>query len=79
MFPNNDYSAFERRQAELIKQAEIEHLLRQAKNDGSTTLPRRGAFWLGARLVKLGEQLERFGAPNQGQHTASIPARSLPL
>lgn len=77
MFPNNDYTIFQRRQAELFKQAEIEHLLRQAKNDGSPTLPRRGAFWLGVRLVKWGEQLERFGTPDQ--RAASIPARSLPM
>lgn len=81
MFPINDYSAFERRQAELFKQAEIEQLLRQAKSDASATLPRRGAFWLGVRLVKWGEQLERFATPahRQSQHPASISARSLPL
>ena len=72
MFPINDYADFERRRAELLKKAEIEQLLRQAKGDGSETLPRRGAFWLGAHLVKWGEQLERFGTPAHRQHTASI-------
>ncbi len=81
MFPINDYSVFERRQAELLKQAETERLLRQARSDGSATLPRRGAFWLGVHLVKWGEQLERFASPDhrQSQHSASVPARSLPL
>ena len=79
MFPVNDYAVFERRQAELLKKAEIEQLLRQAKSDGSETLPRRGALWLGVHLVRWGEQLERFGTHNHRQSAASIPARSLPL
>ena len=77
MFPINDYAVFERRQAELLKKAEIEQLLRQAKDPGSETLPRRGAFWLGVRLMKWGEQLERFGTPHHCQSTTSISPRSL--
>jgi len=79
MFPVSDYTVFERRQAELLKKAEIEHLLRQAKSDASGTLPRRGASWLGVHLVKWGQQLERFGTPDHCQSTASISARSMPL
>ncbi len=77
MFPIDDYAVFERRQAELLKKAEIEQLLRQAKDDSSETLPRRGAFWLGVHLVKWGQQLERFGTPHHCQRTASISPRSL--
>ena len=81
MFPVSDYAVFERRQAELLKKAEIEQLLRQAKSDGSGTLPRRGAFWLGVHLVKWGEQLERFATPDhcQTRSTGSLSAHSLPL
>ena len=79
MFPVNDYAVFEKRQAELLKKAEIEQLLRQAKDDGAGALPRRGAFWLGVHLVKWGQQLERFGTPDRCQRAASISPRSLPL
>ncbi len=79
MFPDSDYSVFERRQAELLKKAEIEQLLWQAKSGGSETLPRRGASWLGVHLVKWGEQLKRFGTPNHRHGTGSISPRSLPL
>lgn len=65
MFLNSDYAVFERRQAELLKKAEIEQLVRQARRDGSERLPRRGAFWLGVHLVKWGQQLERFGTPER--------------
>jgi len=35
MFPINDYAVFKRRQAELLKKAEIERLLRRAKGNRS--------------------------------------------
>lgn len=79
MFPNSDYSVFERRQAELLKRAEIEQLLRQAKSDGSERLPRKGAFWLGVHLVKWGQQLERFGTPDRCQRATAISARTSTL
>ena len=79
MFPISDYTVFERRQAELLKKAEIEQLLRQAKSDGSGRLPRRGAAWLGVHLVKWGQNLERFGTPDDCESGASISAHSLPL
>ena len=63
MLPINDYAVFERRQAELLKKAEIEQLLRQARGDGSGMLPRRGASWLGTHLIQWGQNLERFGSP----------------
>lgn len=64
MFPINDYGEFQRRQAELLKQAEIGRLLREAENDGpgKLRLPRQGAFWLGMHLVRWGEKLEQFGS-----------------
>ena len=75
MIPNSDYIVFERRQAELLKKAEIEQMLRQAKSDGSGTLSRRGASWLGVHLVKWGRQLERFGTPDHRRSASSISAR----
>ena len=75
MFPIYDYSVFQRRQAELLKKAEIEQLLRQAEDKGSGTLPRRGASWLGVHLVKWGQQLERFGTPDHHKRAASISGR----
>lgn len=79
MFPVSDYAVFERRQAELLKKAEIEQLLRQAKSDGSGSLPRRSAFWLGVHLVRWGQQLERFATPEHCQDAAPVSVRSLPL
>lgn len=79
MLPVNDYAIFERRQAELLKEAENERLLRQAKSDGSGTLSHRGAFWLGAHLVRWGQNLERFGTRAHRRNAASIPARSSSL
>ena len=79
MLPINDYAAFERRQAELLKKAEVEQLLRQARHNGSGTLSRRSAFWLGALLIQWGQNLERFGTRAHSRHAASISARSLPL
>lgn len=78
MLPINDYATFKRRQAELCKKAEIEQLLRQARSDKARRLglPRRGAFWLGVRLVQWGQNLERFGAPDHCQRATSISARS---
>jgi hypothetical protein len=79
MFPINDYAVFQRRQAELLKKAEIEQLLLQAKSERSQSLPRRGASWMGVRLVKLGQQLERFGTPDRRRSAASISAHSSSL
>jgi hypothetical protein len=79
MFPLNDYTVFQRRQAELLKRAEIEQLFQQAESDGSETLPRRGASWLGILLVKWGQKLERFGTSNHRQSAASTSERSLSL
>jgi hypothetical protein len=81
MFPLNDYAVFERRQAELLKKAEIEQLLRQAKSDRVRVpgLPRRGVFWLGVRLVQWGQHLEHFGDPDRCQPAPSISARSSSL
>lgn len=64
MFPINDYAEFQKRQAELLKQAEIERLLRKAESarPGKLRLPRQGAFWLGIHLVRWGEKLEQFGS-----------------
>ena len=78
MFPINDFSVLERRQAELRKEAEIERLVRQARSEGTRTLglPRRGAFWLGVRLVQWGQNLERFGSPDRCQRVSSISVRS---
>ena len=74
MFPINDYAVFQRRQAEMLKKAEIEQRLRQVNNERSETLrlPRRGAFWLGVHLVNWGQQLESFGTHDHRPHTASI-------
>ena len=79
MFPNIDYIVFERRQAELLKKAKIEQLLRQAKSGGSGMLPRRGASWPGVHLVRWGQHLERSGTPEHCQSAASVSARTLPL
>ena len=78
MFPFNDYSVFDRRQAELRKEAEIERLLRQARSERTRRLglPRRGAFWLGVRLVQWGQNLERFGSPDRYRQATSISVRS---
>ena len=75
MFPIDDYTVFQRRQAELVKKAEIGQLLLQVKREGSQPLPRRGASWLGVHLVKWGEQLERFGNPECRRNAASISVR----
>lgn len=81
MFPINDYAVFERRQAELLKKAEIEQLLRQAESDRPETLrlSHRGAFWLGIHMVRWGKKLERFGTTETRQHAAPVLQRSLPL
>lgn len=79
MLPINDYAAFERRQAELLKKAEVEQLLRQAKRDGSGTFSHRGAYWLGAHLIQWGQNLERFGTRAHQRRAASISARSSSL
>ena len=80
MFSINDYAVFQRRQAELLKKAEIEQLLRQAKSGKPETLglPRRGASWLGVHLVKWGQQLERSGT-SKHHRAASSSARSSSL
>lgn len=81
MYPMNDYAAFQRRQAELMKQAEIERLVRKTESDrsGALKLSRRGASWLGMHLIKRGQKLEHFGTSDNRQCTASISARSSSL
>jgi hypothetical protein len=81
MFPITDYAVFQRRQAELLKQAEIERLLRQAESDRPEALPipRRGASWPGIHLVKWGRKLEQFGTPDNRQCATSVYARSSSL
>ncbi len=78
MYPMNDYAALQRRQADLMKKADIERLLREARDDrpGTLRLSRRGASWLGIHLVRWGQKLEHFGSSDNRQCTASISARS---
>jgi hypothetical protein len=81
MYPTNHYAAFQARQAELMKKADIERLLREARDDRSGTLrlSRRGASWLGIRLVRWGEKLERLGASQSCQSPVQATPRSSSL
>ena len=81
MFPINDYAEFQRRQAQFIKKAEIERLLRQAEGDksGTMSVPRMVAFWLGLHLIKWGQRLKYMSAFHNGKHTTSISTRSSSL
>ncbi len=81
MFPIHihDYDSFQRRQAELLKEAEIQRLVRKAEGEraGALKLSRRGASWLGVHMVRWGQNLERFGTAGNHQCAASISTCSL--
>ncbi len=81
MFPIYDYASFMRRQEELLKEAEIQRLVRKAegKNSGAFRLSRRGASWLGIHMVRWGQKLEQFGTAGNRQCAASISACSSSL
>ena len=81
MYPTNHYAEFQARQAELMKQADIERLLQEVKNDrpGTLRLSRRGASWLGIHLVRWGEKLERLGASQSCQSPVQATPRSSSL
>ncbi len=81
MYPTNHYAAFQARQAELMKKADIERLLREAKDDrpGTLRLSRRGATWLGIHLVRWGQKLERLGASESCQSLVQATPRSSSL
>ncbi|HLX58064.1 MAG TPA: hypothetical protein VKR83_13670 [Ktedonobacteraceae bacterium] len=78
MLPINDYAMFQRRQEELLKQAEIELLVRTAEDarPGAAKFPRKCASWLGIHLVRWGQKLEQFGTSEKRQHPASASARA---
>ena len=74
MFPIHNYAEFQRRQAQLIKEAEIERLLRQAGCDRPEALRLRHivVLWLGLHLIQWGQKLKHMSASHNCQHTASI-------
>lgn len=81
MFPITDYAIFQRRQAELLKQADMERLIHQAESDRPGTLRLRHVFasWLGLHLIKWGQKLKQVSASHNRQHTTSISTRSSSL
>jgi hypothetical protein len=81
MFQINNYAEFQRRQAQLIKKAEIERQLRQAESDksGTVSLSRMVASWLGLHLIQWGQKLKQMSASHNRQHTTSISTRSSSL
>ncbi len=57
-----NYSMFREQQAELLRQAEYERLVRAAKlQQRNRRFYRRFANWLGTQLVQWGRKLERVG------------------
>ena len=81
MFQIHDYAEFQRRQAQLIKKAEIERLLHQAEGDkpGAVSFARMVAFWLGLHLIQWGQTLKHLSASHNRQPTTSISTRSSSL
>lgn len=73
MHPLDHYTTIQRGREELLRRAERERLARVAAREGRTSRRVQHAFasWLGARLVKWGEALERIGA--RGKRRAAGP------
>ena len=63
MHPIHHYATLRRGHEELLKRAEYERMARKARvKQKMRRNIRFTANWLGARLVRLGEKLEQFGA-----------------
>ena len=62
--PIDYYTTFQRRQEELLWQAASERMLQAAKDKRlpDQQFHRKLAHWLGAHLMTLGQELERYGA-----------------
>jgi hypothetical protein len=61
MHPIDSYKMGQMRQEELLREAELERLVRAAMHHRSQRFHRRWANWLGVHLVRWGQRLESFG------------------
>lgn len=66
MFPVDTYAMIQRRQEELLKQAERERLARAARPAG-VSFHRKSASWLAMHLMRWGQRLDSSGKCENAQ------------
>lgn len=80
MFPMDKYNMIRNHQQDLLQQAEHERLIQEVKHQQhGTKFQHKLANWLGMKMVRWGQSLERVGTLETVQRASSASTASQKL